>query len=180
MARNEIAYERLRDVLDYDANTGLFTWKKTVSNVRVGSVAGCMNNGNGYISIGIDKKIYYAHRLAWLYIYGYLPEHGIDHIDRNKKNNKINNLREANQSCNMRNTGNQKNNTSGVKGVNLSSSKNKWRSRVKINKKEICIGIFENFNDAVKARWEAEKKYGFPDCCTGSSAYIYLKENGLI
>ena len=37
------------------------------------------------------------------------------------------------------------------------------------------LGYFNNFIDAVKSRWEAEKKYDWPDCNTNSSAFNFLQ-----
>lgn len=74
-----------------------------------------------------------AHRLAWLYIHGYFPEYGIDHKDRVTYHNWIDNLREATQQCNMRNTANSKNNTSGIKGVSFNKKRNKWSAYIMVN-----------------------------------------------
>lgn len=71
MANAIVTAERLRDVLDYDADTGLFRWKARTSNrVRVGSVAGAHSHVLGYVMISIDGRLYKAHRLAWLHVHG--------------------------------------------------------------------------------------------------------------
>jgi len=171
---------RLKEFLDYNIDTGIFKWKiKPAKKVNIGAVAGHVAK-DGYIRIRIDKKIYLAHRLAWLYMYGYFPENFIDHIDRNPSNNRISNLREITNSCNIRNTGQRKNNTSGIKGVYWNKRDNKWQAQIMINKRGINLGSFADFNDAVKARWEAEKLYKYPNCCSDSIAYQYLLENNLM
>lgn len=132
----------------------------------------------GYIRIKYKRKQYTAHRLAFLYCFGYIPENEIDHINRDKSDNRISNLREASRICNTRNIGIRTNNKTGVIGV--CKGKYLWRSTITVNYKSISLGEFDNFNDAVKARWEGEKYYEFPNCNTTSTAYLYLKENKFI
>lgn len=84
---------------------------------------------------------------------------GWDHIDHNELNNRRYNLREASQLDNVRNSKLAKNNTSGFIGVSWHSSLNKWRARIMIDHKEICLGVFNDIEDAVKARLEGELKY---------------------
>jgi hypothetical protein len=81
----------------------------------------------------------------------------IDHINGNKLDNRKINLRICNVQENMRNRGNQKNNTSGYKGVNF--FKNKWRSYIYVNKKQIFLGYFKELSDAVHAYNDASLKY---------------------
>ena len=89
----KLTQKKVKQYLNYDPLTGEFTWIVHRRCLKAGSVAGCLYRG--YTSIRISGKQYYAHRLAWLYVYGYFPEHQIDHIDRNPSNNRINNLRHA-------------------------------------------------------------------------------------
>jgi hypothetical protein len=119
-----ITYERVHELLDYDPKTGIFTWKVGRGGRRFGRVAG-NKRSDGYIKIQIDGRSYLAHRLAWLYIYGYLPEHDVDQIDRDPSNNRIDNLREVSRTCNLRNCGNHSSNTSGVKGVSFHKQRGK-------------------------------------------------------
>ena len=99
---NEIDFKRLQEILDYDQETGIFTWKINQCGARKkGQIAGTKNK-NGYIVIR-HKKLYYAHRLAWLYVHGIFPDSVIDHINRNKSDNRINNLRSVSHADNMYN-----------------------------------------------------------------------------
>ena len=171
-----ITYDRLKEVLNYDSNTGLFRWKVSMAKrIKVGDVAGCINI-NGYIYIRIDGKLYLAHRLAWFYVYGYMPENFIDHINRNVSSNKISNLREVSKECCLRNTENRKNNTSGVKGVTWDKKSNKWLSLIYVDKKNKNLGKYEDFDDAVCARLAAEQCSDWSGCYSNSPAYRYVKK----
>ncbi len=176
MRKNRISYDRLHELLNYNPETGIFTWKIDRGNFKAGKQAGTLHH-LGYINIIIDWKSYGAHRLAWLYINGYFPENQIDHINRDKTDNRIKNLREATCQCNNRNRDIQKNNKTGIVGVHWSKTSRKYRAEIKINRKTIHLGYFKILKEATQARWEAEKKYNFPDCNTTSSAYQYLKKN---
>lgn len=86
-------------------------------------------NSRGYINVYLGGRLYVAHRLVFMYHYGYLPEF-IDHIDGDRQNNKIENLRGTTKSCNSHNMAITKRNTSGVKGVHWCKQKNKWCARI--------------------------------------------------
>jgi len=177
---NDISQKRLKKVLKYNKITGLFTWKyQTNPSIKIGSVAGSKMT-QGYITIRIDTIAHLAHRLAFLYVDGYLPENEVDHIDRVKDNNAWSNLREVSKSCNMRNKPLHKNNKSGVNGVNMYKKYGKWEAQIGKDGKIIRLCRYYDLADAVRARWEAEKIYGYPNCNTISTAYLYLKERGLI
>lgn len=169
----------LKKILKYDPESGFFTWAKTFNNngARKGDVAGYINTV-GYVVIGFKKKYYYAHRLAWLYVYGYFPENHIDHIDRNPQNNKISNLREVSQSCNTQNSKIRKNNISGVKGVSFYKRDAVWVAFITINKKYNYLGRFKTKIEAANARYEAEIKNNI--CFYGeTSAYKFIKSNNM-
>ncbi len=174
----KVSYERLHELLNYNSETGIFIWKVSKSrNVRAGSVAGSLHT-NGYIYITIDGKKYFGHRLAWLYVHGYFPEHGIDHKDQVRHHNWIDNLREVSDVCNLRNAKpTYANNTSGIKGVYKDKATKKWQAQIMINKKQIGLGRFKNKLDAAVARHEAEIKYKWDVCNTkASSAFCYIQD----
>ena len=107
----EITAESLRCLLAYDSATGLFTWKvsKKGPGARGGSVAG-WKRPDGYMSIKLNGRKYFAHRLAWLYFHGDWPRHGIDHIDGDGSHNAIANLRDVPQALNVHNIRRDKSN----------------------------------------------------------------------
>jgi len=182
----KMTQKRLKELLDYDPETGFFTWKhKIISQGRVskksGNVAGCVSKHLGYVMIDVLGSNSYAHRLAFLYMEGFLPKNiKVDHVNRKKTDNRWVNLRLVSDACNARNCSIAKNNKTGVMGVSIIKSTGKYRASILGGKSTKNLGHFECVEDAVKARWEAEKQYDFPTCQTTSSAYIYLKERGLL
>ena len=170
----KLTQKKLKQILNYDPLTGEFIWIVTLSNHAIaGSVAGCLNK-LGYTQIRISGKNYLAHRLAWLYVYGYFPEHDIDHKDRNKSNNKIINLRHATRQCNIKNSGLRCTNTSGIKGVSWHKQSDKWRVQIKVNNKQHHLGFFTDFTEAVCTRLAAEQCLGWPSCDSNTSANQYV------
>ena len=180
-SRAKLSQERLKELFSYIPSTGEFFRNVNIPGGGLaGSLAGCISKDTGYIHIAIGRNRYKAHRLAFLYMEGYFPEHSIDHINRDRRDNRWSNLRHANQSCNMRNKCGQSNNTSGVTGVSWHKANRKWLAKIKTFEKQLYIGTFNNFNDAVIARWKAEVSHNFPNCCALSSAYEYLVKNNLM
>jgi len=121
---------------------------------EIGSVAGCIHKGTGYIHIKIKAKSFKAHRLVFLYHHGYLPEF-VDHIDGNKKNNKIENLRAATKEENCRNQKIRSTNKSGYKGVKWVEHCKKWQVEVCKNYKSIYFGLYEDLELAALVAREA-------------------------
>lgn len=171
----KITQKYLKSILDYDPKTGVFHWKRNQGTAKKGSVAGS-SHSEGYVSIRINKKLYFAHRLAWLHVHGYFPENNIDHINRNRRDNKINNLREVSQSCNLRNKVFSDKNTSGVTGVSWLKRRGKWQSYITANKKRHPLGTYGSFDDAVCARLSAEQCLNWHDCDSNSSAFRYVRK----
>ena len=156
-----LTQQRLKELLDYKRGTGIFTWSNPLkfANVKVGSVAGFLDNG--YIRICINGKQYFAHRLAWLYTHGEFPKYEIDHINRIKNDNRIENLRDVIHSINQHNKPIQKNNNHGVTGVYWIKRNKKWKASIMIDRKSIYLGSFKRKQDAIKARKDADKLYGY-------------------
>jgi hypothetical protein len=159
VSRPELTAEYLRSVLHYDQETGIFTWKvSTAFAIKVGSVAGGPGH-RGYLYIGIRKRLYAAHRLAWMYVHGAWPKGQIDHINRSSADNRITNLRDVSVKQNGHNRRTNSDNTSGHTGVTWRKQKSKWNAYIKHNYKRVNLGYFENLEDAVAARKAGELKY---------------------
>jgi len=148
--------------LDYNSETGIFVWKTSAgSRAIAGNVAGCTNGYHGYWQITINRKIYKAHRLAFLMAHGCLPiePNVIDHINRDNSDNRISNLRECTPEQNSHNTRVHKDNNSGYKGVSWVASRNKWLTQISINKKNTNLGRFSCKHEAARVYNKAAIKY---------------------
>ena len=161
----------------YDPDTGKFFNQITRNNkgASAGTEAGCIRS-DGYVTISIDRTIYLAHRLAWLYVHGYMPENDLDHIDQDPSNNQISNLREVSRSCNAQNSGNPKDNTSGVKGIYWHKQVGKWHVQITTNRRKAYLGIYDDFDDAVCARLAAEQCLNWGGCDSSSPAYQHVQK----
>lgn len=153
----DIAY--LRQVLDYETETGLFMWKVSVSNnVKVGDIAGSKTK-KGYLEIGLRGKQYRAHLLAWLYHYGAYPNLALDHINRIKTDNRISNLREVTHTENSHNRSDMKNNSSGYPGVFWRGERNCWIAVIWNNRKRKVLGSFSDPEKASEAYKSAKAQF---------------------
>lgn len=115
---------------------------------------------NGYLQGAVKKVHLYAHRVAWAIAKGYWPLE-IDHINGIKDDNRLINLREVTTTQNRQNGRLHRDNTSGVIGVTWREKFKTWRVRIVVNKKEVCLGCFKNFDEAVAVRKLANIKHGF-------------------
>ena len=159
IARPELTAEYLRSILNYDPVSGIFTRKvRTSPRVKVGDIAG-YSNGNGYLQISVQSRLYLAHRLAWLYMYGEWPEDQLDHVNRVRTDNRISNLREVTNKQNHQNKSKRSNNTSGYPGIYWNKQRSKWQAQIKHNQKSIHLGYFSILEEALSARKAAEKIY---------------------
>lgn len=145
-----ITQQQLKDHLSYDPETGIFTRAKNIARYKSGSILGTKHS-TGYIVIRIENKLYKAHRLAWLYVYGNFPELRIDHINRNGFDNRLSNLRITTSKQNSENRSVAKNNKSGHPGVDWSKKLKKWRARITVNYKGVHLGYFLEIDDAINA-----------------------------
>lgn len=154
----ELTAERLRELINYDPETGIFTWRVSRKRARAGNLVGNFN-ADGYLQAKVLYKLYRLHRLAWLYVYGTWPKEEIDHINRIRTDNRISNLREANRIENGQNRSISKANTSGYKGVYWNKTEKKWHAQIRVNGLRIHLGHYKNIEDAHNAYVEAAKKY---------------------
>lgn len=155
---NDISISELRERLSYCADSGLFRWR---SGPRTGLVAG-NKNACGYWVVGLNGKQYGAHRLAWLYVYGVVPDGEIDHIDRNRLNNRLNNLRVTSRTENAQNmsmiNGPIRRNKSGVIGVSWNKSKKRWAVNITADGKRKFLGYFDDIEEARLVREQAKRE----------------------
>lgn len=168
----ELTAEYLRSIMDYDPESGLFTWKHRADKKPAwnGKFAGEIAGGlmpAGYVQIGIDLKGYYAHRLAWLYVYGESPPQELDHIDRDRANNRVTNLRPATRAENRRNASIRSDNTSEFKGVSFIKPTRRWDARIMHSRRQICLGHFDTPEEAHAAYRKAAEQLHGKFACAG-------------
>lgn len=159
----------VRQILDYNPDTGVFTWRErpcehfktmracsTWNSRYAGTVAGTLD-GKGYYQIGINQKLYRTHRLAWLWMTDSWPKDKIDHRDTCRSNNRWVNLREATQGQNLANMNLSRRNKSGFKGVSWKSSARKWQVFIQ----GCYLGLFDEdkLEDAATAYAKAASEF---------------------
>ena len=155
-----ITQEELKSMIHYDSESGEFTWIYRRGPARAGSSAGWVDNA-GYRRIEVCRHRYQAHRLAFLYMTGEMPADQADHIDGNRANNSWINLRAVSGGENMKNMRKYITNSSGITGVCWYKQTKKWVAYIRSVGSLIHLGYFDNLEDAVASRKEAEKHYGF-------------------
>ena len=153
-----LTQERLKEILHYNPETGVFTNRINRGHVKAGAIAGGFD-WEGYLKIKIDGRQYKSHRLAWLYIYGEMPPEHIDHVNGVCTDNRIANLRLATNAENQRNRGAPKNSTTGVKGVSWCPRDRRYRARINVYGKRKHLGLFDTVEDGAAAYAEAAKRY---------------------
>jgi HNH endonuclease len=146
-----VTQERLKEVLAYEADTGLFRWRERAGRAIVGQVAGGIRE-RGYRVIRVDGVLYRAHRLAFLYVYGCWPSHGIDHINGRTDDNRLANLREASASINAQNVVDYQ--TTGVERRPSGS----FRAVLKLAGRKLHVGTFATEAEAKAAYLEAKRQ----------------------
>lgn len=143
MNLDETWFKQLKEHLKYDKDSGVFIWI-----TRNRDIAGTVNAG-GYVQIRFQGKIYYAHRLAWLFVYSKWPENVINHKNGNKLDNRIDNLEDVAQHINL---------SLRHKVVGVRQRDGKYYARVCKNKKEFQLGPFDCVDKAHQAYFELRKE----------------------
>jgi hypothetical protein len=161
MTKSSLTQDALKSRFGYDPATGFFTHKKNVSKMRTGDRAGSLNTRTQYRYIRFSTCNISEHQLAFLYQTGSFPVRHIDHINGDGLDNRWVNLREVTVQENSRNAKIRKNNKTGVMGVGLHKPTKRWRAYINVSGKQLHLGLFDEFDDAVFARREAEKLCGF-------------------
>lgn len=162
---NEISIERLRETLRYDSSSGrLFFRLKLSHRTNVGEEAGySLRKGNTcYRRITVDSVKMYAHHIVWRLHYGDIaPGSLIDHIDRDGLNNRIENLSLSDKSRNARNSGLRSDNRTGERHIGFCARTNKYKVRIRLQKKDYWVGRFVSLAEAKARRDEQLRAIGF-------------------
>ena len=149
-------------LFDIDLKNGKFYWKnvskyhKNLNGKEAGAERSC-KNGKKYWVIKINNKAYKRARLIFLFLNGRFPFPCVDHIDGNSLNDNPENLREATVTQNSWNHKGRKKTTNLPMGIR--KVKDRYVSRISVNKKHIHIGTFVNLNEALESYKNARIKY---------------------
>lgn len=145
MFKDDLSAEFIREILSYDALTGLFTWRVSKGRrVRAGGRAGSLDDG--YVVIRINGKKYRAHRLAWLWTHGHWPARLLDHRNREPSDNRLVNLRLATDSQNQANSSRQVNKT-GFRGVKRTID-GTYAAYICVDRRRMYLGTFKTSGQA--------------------------------
>lgn len=152
--------EKAMEALAYDPVSGRFTWRVDQGPKKAGDEAGCLRP-DGYRVICVDYRNVRANRLAWLFMTGEFPPSGkeVDHRNRVRSDDRWQNLRLATRRQNGSNVGVRSNSTSGVRGVYRNARCKTWDASIRVNRKRIFLGQFEDIAGAAAARKAAEREY---------------------
>ncbi len=158
MPKPELTAERLRELLHYNPETGIFSRPINRGGEVAGAVVGCLT-ANGYWLIGVDYRRYRAHRLAWLYMYGNWPTRHIDHLNGNRTDNRIANLRDVDRATNMQNMRKAlSTNRCGLMGVSFHRQSGLWAARLVARGKIHSLGYHRTPEAAHEAYLAAKRK----------------------
>lgn len=135
-----VTVERLREVLDYNPDTGILRWKTRRGRIPAGAIAGAKRE-DGYVEVRVDKKKLYAHRIAWAIVHGEFPI-TVDHRNQDPSDNRLHNLRAATASQNQHNRGPNKNSTTGIKGVHAHVS-GRFVAEIWVGGTKHYLGIYD-------------------------------------
>ena len=163
----ELDANRVREVFAFDPSTGVFTYRtQTAHHRKVGDIAGTIT-AQGYRDIGIDSRVYKAHRLAWFYMHGQWPMHQIDHINGDRADNRIANLRDVTKTVNLQNQKRAHSNSAhGFLGVRIESrwgDSPRYLARITVNGVRRSLGSFDTAEEAHAAYLNA-KRAEHPGC----------------
>ena len=185
MPRPEVAKplpskERLEELLDYNPDTGLMTWKPRPLSafgpsgkrsaghlhkhycVRFEGKPAGSTRSDGYATIMIDRETYKRSRLAWKIMTGEDPML-IDHISGNRGDDRFANLRSVMPQVNARNAALYANNKTGFPGVERHSRDAIWTAKIGVGGRQVHLGNFKTKEEAIACRIGAEAVLGYHD-----------------
>lgn len=145
---------RLRELMRYEPD-GTIRWRELSHPNRKAGPLGAPAGHGGRLQMRIDGRMYYVHRLVWLYHYGVWPDHQVDHENRNSRDNRIENLRDAT------NGQNQQNRIPPRGGVSFDKRKadRPWRARIMVNERSISLGYYDTWELANEEYQRAKLVY---------------------
>lgn len=158
IGRTEIlTLERFDQLLDYDAESGIFRRKVSAGGHSAGEVAGYLD-AVGYRLIKVDGRAYRAHRLAFLAMTGEFPPGEVDHANRVTDDNRWANLRNCDRIGNNQNKGGYSSNSVGIPGVTKRKKCGRYVAQIQVRGKRKHLGLFDTPEAAGEAYLRAKEK----------------------
>jgi hypothetical protein len=161
-----LSKQQIENILDCDFERGVLLWKwrpevsKTWNTRFAGKEALNSISIYGYKRGHLAGRHAFAHRVIWFLAHGEWPTE-IDHINGIKTDNRLCNLRNVSRGENMKNICRPKDNKTGVPGLKLDKRTGKWVAAIGFNGRMKHIGVFDSFEDAKRARLDAEVLAGY-------------------
>lgn len=149
MNQSKLSAERARELLAYDPETGVLTWRVSKGRAKAGSrVQGRQ--------VEVDGSAYLGHRLCWLLHFGVWPTNLIDHINGDPSDNRLANLRDATRECNAENRRRARSGSkSGFLGVSPAGVK--FQARIHARGRSVYLGVFSKPEEAHQAYLTAKR-----------------------
>lgn len=153
MKNREIKHNDLINDMNYDPDTGLFTWKTPGKARQMGRVLGT-NDGEGWLQLQYQQKKVRLNVLAYFYMTGQWPDGLVDHINKDKTDNRWENLRVVTASQSQMNRGMHVTNKSGYKNISRKKNKDLWVVQIYKDRKKVVEKCFKHIDEAVAYRDE--------------------------
>lgn len=161
-----ISQEVLQRVLNYDPETGAFTWVQTLgSRAQNGTPAGSRDQ-KGYLRVWLCGVNYKLHRLAFVWMTGSCQAAQIDHINQIKDDNRWVNLRAVTNAENQQNTSLRKDSKTGFTGVTC-FGRAQYRATIRKDGTLYHLGLFDRPEDASEAYLAAKQRLHTFACSGG-------------
>ncbi|WP_313471219.1 HNH endonuclease [Atlantibacter hermannii] len=153
----------LKSLVSYNPENGEFRWLiSRGGSAKAGCIAGTVDKITGYKHISVCQKRYKAHRLAFLWMNGFLPpdDMDVDHVNHIKSDNSFNNLRIVTTSVNSQNRiSAREDSATGIIGVGIDRRTGKWRARIQVGDKRIYLGSYDEESLASSAYLAAKRQF---------------------
>lgn len=154
-----ITQARLKELLHYDPDTGVFTWRVNVgSRAKAGAPAGTKCESLGYYFIRIDNQRRPAHRLAFLYMEGALPVKFVDHINGDGFDNRWTNLRHATPEMNSENQRAARGDNKSTRLLGAYPNGKRYCAKITVKGKVLCLGTYDTPEEAHQAYLTAKRE----------------------
>lgn len=168
--KDALTLDHLKSSLDYDPETGIFTWKyrpwvSNAANAKLtGKRAGSVQRTERYHRrrIRIDDVLFFEHQLAWFYMTGGWPDM-IDHKNHDATDNRWDNLRQTDSIGNGRNGSRRINNTTGYNGVQLASDGIRYVAICGMLGARHHLGTFDTAEEANEVGMKFRVEHGFDE-----------------